>query len=284
MKILLTGGSGDLGQTLLPLLTAGCHSPIIFDIRAPEIGTEYFRQGSLLDISHIEDALVGCDLVIHIAAWHGIHEARGLKTPRDFWDLNVNGTYNLLQACLNQQVTKLIHISSSSITKLSGYYGFTKRLSEDAVKHFHEEHNLQTVTLRPRAFIPHWNHEVYSDFQEWVKRFWPGAVHIDDVAQAVMLSVDLLSSDAYQDHPTLTVDREPDYPATELSNWDADGPGSSFLKYYAPFSELLTSWGLDPSLKPDTRDISETKRILGYHPHYGLRQLLTELTHHSELD
>ncbi len=278
MKILLTGGSGDLGQTLIPLLNASHHSPVIFDIQAPDIGIENYRQGSLLDIFQIEDALVGCDLVIHIAAWHGIHEARGLKTPQDFWDLNVNGTHNLLQSCINQQVTKLIHISSSSITKLSGYYGFTKRLSEATVKHFHQEHDLQTVTLRPRAFIPHWNRDVYGDFLEWAKRFWPGAVHIDDVAQAVMLSIELLSNDNYRDHPILNVDREPDYTSEDLSDWDADGPGTSFQKYYAKYGGMLSRFEIDTSVKPVSNDIQETKRVLGYQPQYGILNLLKELS------
>ncbi|NQV43082.1 MAG: NAD(P)-dependent oxidoreductase [Candidatus Marinimicrobia bacterium] len=278
MKILLTGGSGDLGQILIPLLTASSHAYRIFDIRRPETGTEHFRQGSLLDVSEIEDALIGCDLVIHIAAWHGIHEARGLKTPQDFWDLNVNGTYNLLQACLNQKTTKLIHISSSSITKLSGYYGFTKRLAEEAVKHFHQQHNLQTVTLRPRAFIPYWNRAVYGDFLEWAKRFWPGAVHIDDVAQAVMLSIDLLNSDEFKDHPILNVDREPDYSHEELSNWDTDGPGTSFQKHYADYIQMAYRLEIDTSVKPISNNIQETKTVLGYQPQYGLTDLLKELS------
>jgi len=278
MKTLLTGGSGDLGQTLIPLLTASSHTYRIFDILEPSIGTEYHRQGSLLDISQTEDALVGCDLVIHIAAWHGIHETRGLKTPQEFWDLNVNGTYNLLQGCMNQQVTKLIHISSSSITKLSGYYGFTKRLSEDAMKHFHQEHDLQTVTLRPRAFIPPWNEDVYTDFIEWAKRFWSGAVHIDDVAQAVMLSIELLSNDVTKQHPILNVDREPDYSNEELSNWDADGPGTSFQKHYGKYSEMMSRFEIDTSVKPVSNDIQETKKVLGYQPQYGLPDLLKELS------
>ncbi len=278
MKILLTGGSGDLGQTLVPLLKASNHAYRIFDIRTPKIGADHFCRGSLLDIPQIEDAIVGCDLVIHIAAWHGVHEARGLKTPQDFWDLNVNGTYNLLQACLNQNITKLVHISSSSVSKLSGYYGFTKRLAEEAVKHFHQEHELQTITLRPRAFIPHWNREVYRDFLEWTKRFWPGAVHIDDVAQAVMLSMNLLSNEEYQHHPVLNVDREPDYPAEELLNWDAAGPGSSFQKHYGAYSALVSRYKIDTTIKPLSIDIQETKTVLGYQPQYGLNELLAELS------
>jgi nucleoside-diphosphate-sugar epimerase len=278
MKILLTGGSGDLGQTLIPLLIQGSHTYDIFDIRPPRTGIECFYPGSLLDIPQIEAALVGCDLVIHIAAWHGIHEARGLKTPQDFWDLNVNGTYNLLQACLNKQVTKLIHISSSSITRLSGYYGFTKRLAEEAVNHFHQEHKLQAITLRPRAFIPHWNHEVYSDFSEWAKRFWTGAVHIDDMAQAVMLSMELLESDKSKLHPILNVDREPDYPAEELMKWDASGPGTSFQKHYGEYSEVVARFGIDTSLKPVSIDIQATKNMLGYQPKYGLAELLKDLS------
>ncbi|MEA3150747.1 MAG: UDP-glucose 4-epimerase [Gammaproteobacteria bacterium] len=71
MKILLTGGAGDLGQTLVPRLLNRGDTPVILDIRAPLEGM--FIQGSLLDRSNLQDHFRGCDCIVHIAAWHGIH-------------------------------------------------------------------------------------------------------------------------------------------------------------------------------------------------------------------
>ena len=82
MKVLLTGGSGDLGQTLVPLLGRRGDVPVIFDLRSPgDSKGEVFIQGSILDREKLYEACRGCDYIVHIAAWHGIHEVRDEKIP-----------------------------------------------------------------------------------------------------------------------------------------------------------------------------------------------------------
>jgi nucleoside-diphosphate-sugar epimerase len=70
MKVLLTGGSGDLGQTLVPKLLDRGDTPVILDVRAPRAlkqGVE-FIQGSILDRPQLPDMFHGCDCIVHIAA------------------------------------------------------------------------------------------------------------------------------------------------------------------------------------------------------------------------
>jgi hypothetical protein len=57
----------------------------------------------------------------------------------------------------------------------------------------------------------------------------------------------------------------------------AEGPGSTFRKYYPEYYDLALSYGLDPAFKPTRLDISETVRWLGYKPAYSLANLLSEL-------
>ena len=97
MKVLLTGGAGDLGQALAPRLLDRGDIPVILDVRAPKQGG-MFLQGSILDRSTLQEALRGCDCIVHIAAWHGIHEDRGEKNAYDFFDLNVRGTFEVFEA------------------------------------------------------------------------------------------------------------------------------------------------------------------------------------------
>jgi len=278
MRVVLTGGAGDLGQALVPKLLTSGYTPIVLDIVKPARGSCDFIQHSLLDSKGLEDAVRGADALVHIAAWHGIHEARGWKNEQDFWDLNVNGTHNLLHACHQAGIKKLVHISSSSVLKTAGNYGFTKRLAEQIVDHYHGNRSIQSITLRPRAFIPSWNRKVYPDLLSWARRFHPGAVHIDDVVQAVLKSLGRLEQDPPQESLKLIIDREPDYPADELKTWDALGPGSTFTGRYGKFLMAAEAAGMDITRKPNTMDISEARLEIGYNPVYGLGEMLHELS------
>ena len=77
--------------------------------------------------------------------------------------------------------------------------------------------------------------------------------------------------------PVLNVDGGYEYTDEDLKAWDKQGAGSTFRKYYAQYTDLAVRNGLDPTLKPETLDISETRRWLGYKPHYSLKNLLQEL-------
>ena len=136
---------------------------------------------------------------------------------------------------------------------------------------------MNVITLRPRAFIPFWNRGVYANYSDWARWFWKGAVHIDDVASAVILSVDLISHQRLGRQLILTLDGAYEYTDADLEHWDAAGAGSTFKKYYSEYYDLVRSYGLDPALKPTKLDISETVRWLGYRPSYSLANLLSEL-------
>ena len=114
MKVLLTGGSGDLGQTLVPLLVRRGDVPVIFDLRSPDDSKgEVFIQGSILDREKLYEACRGCDCIVHIAAWHGIHEVRGEKDSYDFFDLNVRGTFEVLEAAASLGANNIVFISTT---------------------------------------------------------------------------------------------------------------------------------------------------------------------------
>jgi nucleoside-diphosphate-sugar epimerase len=279
MKVLLTGGAGDLGQTLVPRLLGKYDPPVILDIRAPsdpkQEGT--YIQGSILDRSTLKEAFRGCDCIVHIAAWHGIHESRREKDAYDFFDLNVRGTFEVFEAAASLGINKVVYISTTSVSNQDTRYGRSKILAEHIAEDYRRCSNMNVITLRPRAFIPFWNRDVYSKFSDWARWFWKGAVHVDDVASAVMLSLDLICRRQIERQLTLTLDGAYEYTDADLEHWDADGAGSTFKKYYSEYFDLALSYGLDPALKPTKLDISETLRWLGYKPSYSLARLLSEL-------
>jgi nucleoside-diphosphate-sugar epimerase len=77
MKVLLTGGSGDLGRTLVPRLLDRGHTPVILDVRPPRDLKQraLFIDGSILDRPNLTEIFRGCDCIVHIAAWHGIQRS-----------------------------------------------------------------------------------------------------------------------------------------------------------------------------------------------------------------
>jgi len=141
---------------------------------------------------------------------------------------------------------------------------------------------MNVITLRPRGFIPFWDRDVYARYSDWARWFWKGAVHIDDVAAAVILGLDLVSRRQVGQQLVLTLDSAYEYTDADLGHWDADGPGSIFRKHYPKYYDLALSYGLDPALKPTRLDISETVRWLGYKPSYSLANLLSELAAYGD--
>ncbi|MCB9233061.1 MAG: NAD-dependent epimerase/dehydratase family protein [Bacteroidia bacterium] len=116
--ILLTGGSGFLGKHILKeLLLQGeqvrvmCRHPEAVDwspFEALGSGKYEVFQGDILDPYAIQEALEGVKQVIHCAALVSF-----VKKERPLmYRINVEGTANLVDACLLSQVEKFVHISS----------------------------------------------------------------------------------------------------------------------------------------------------------------------------
>ncbi len=282
MRILLTGGAGDLGYILSKQLVTQDDIPIRLDVRQPADNYGIFIRGSILDRPTLASAMQDIDCVVHIAAWHGLHELRREKDAYDFWDLNVTGTFYVFEAAAQAGIKWVVYISSTSIEERDGLYGHTKVLGEEIARTYAARHQMNVITLRPRAFIPYWNKVVYSSYVEWAKWFWGGAVHINDVTQGVMQSIKLLASKTLDEHLVLPLDGAYEYTDADLEGWDAEGTGSTFRKYYPQYVDLVLGYGLDPAIKPTRYDIRDTQQWLGYKPTYSLGNLLQELEQYGE--
>jgi UDP-glucose 4-epimerase len=283
MNIIITGGSGQLGQLLSSLLHDEGHNVVAFDLLPPKEKTalryiERYIEGSLLSREQLSAAFTGMDAVIHIAALHGIHEFRASHSQVEFWDTNATGTFNVFQAAKEARVGSVINISSSSAEDaLDSFYGTTKVVGEATASYFANTTEMNIVTLRPRAFIPHWDTSVYSSFVEWAQWFWRGAVHINDVVNAVGCALKYLDHNEKVPYLCATIDGAYEFTACDLEHWDKEGAGSTFKKYYPEHFDLAVKYGLDPALKPTKSNDTSAQKELGYHPAYSLRDLLEEL-------
>ena len=112
-NVLVTGGSGFIGSNLAAaLLQQGLNVRIL---RRPnsnpfntvDLGVEH-RIGDVRDAGSLRNAIRGCDTIFHTAAMVSFWKpARQLQ-----YEINVHGTQNVVDACLRENVERLIHTSS----------------------------------------------------------------------------------------------------------------------------------------------------------------------------
>lgn len=269
MRILLTGGSGDVGTLLTQRLLARGDNVSVIDLAPPRIAGVTFIEGSIVDRATVAQALAGIDVVVHIAAWHGVHE--GSKSPQDFHDLNVTGTFNVLQAAVDQGVKKVVFVSSTSVSDRYGLYGSSKVVGEEmAAAYAHRNPDITFITLRPRAFIPSWNRAVYKNFLEWAAWFIKGAVHVDDFADALDIAIRHTPG---RIAPIYVIDGAYDYTADELAAWD----GRAFDRHYGAYRDVAQRHGIDATRKPKVLDVTPEQQLPGYAPRYSLKSFFAEL-------
>jgi nucleoside-diphosphate-sugar epimerase len=276
-RVVLTGGSGDLGSVASRLLARRGDRPLRLDLRESTRGAGEAMLGSVLDRGDLDVALHGADVVVHAAAWHGVHEFRRERSDDEFWQLNVTGTYEVFEACRRAGVSRIVYLSSESVSDTSSTYGLTKRLGEELARDYAQRHGMRVLSLRARAFIPHYNRDVYADFLEWANWFWKGAVHVDDVAIALLGALEWLHSAPSNSYEAVTVDGRYEYSARDLAVWNNDGPGSSFRRHYARYYDLALRYELPIDLPPVVLGSEKARALFGYEPTYSLENLLQDL-------
>ena len=276
-RIVMTGGNGDLGKLLAPKLSAiGADAISLDPVGKVAAGVSHIP-GSILDRNLTRESIAGATLVVHIAAWHGFHAFSKSKTDAEFWDLNMTGTFNVLDSCVASGTRKLVFISSTSVDEWPDMYGMTKLLGEELCRAYAKREDIQVITLRPRAFVPWWNTNVYNSKEEWASWFARGAVHIDDVAEAAMLAcVKLLETDNSMCE-VLTLDGKQDFSAEEIEIWRERGGKSFLMERFPEYRALIESASFIPDEPPVYKDISRTKEVLGFMPRYGLYELFVEM-------
>jgi len=170
MKTLVTGGAGFIGKYLVRSLLGNDDSVTIFDnvsnstkdsiSSLVDIGAKVI-EGDLTNTLDIENAVKDQDIVIHLAAKISVSES--IKNPAETFQVNVDGTKNVLAACEKNHVKKLIVSSSAAVygegssdvksteeskTTPISPYGESKVRMEEEIREFESKHDIDCVILR----------------------------------------------------------------------------------------------------------------------------------------
>ncbi len=112
--ILITGAGGHIGNVLVKLLYSKGHRDLrLFvqekeDISYIEKYAKEVVRGDIRDPFAVSAAVRGCEYVFHLA---GLVQISGIR-KKQIYDINVGGTRNVVQACLEKQVKRLLYVSS----------------------------------------------------------------------------------------------------------------------------------------------------------------------------
>ncbi len=171
MNFLVTGAAGFIGSHLVDLLIAKKHKVVGLDnlkvgrienlIQHKQNKDFIFFEGDISDIETVLNAMKDCDAVFHLAAMADI--VPSINNPEEYFNSNVNGTFNVLEAAKKQKkIKRFIYAASSSCYGLPDTfptpenseicpmypYALTKRLGEELVMHWLKLYDIPGLSLR----------------------------------------------------------------------------------------------------------------------------------------
>lgn len=234
-RILVIGGAGFVGSHIVDqLLREPVAQVVVLDnfVRGTRANLEAASpdrrlevvEGSITDLPLLERLMAGTDHVFLLAAlW--LHEC--VHHPRAALEVNVVGTYNVIEAAQKARVKRLVYSSSASVYgdavvvpmteehpfNNRTFYGATKIAGEQFLRAFYEQHKLPYVGLRyMNIYGPRMDYKgtYVSVIMKVLDRIDQGLpplvfgdgsqsydfVHVDDVARANVLA---LKSEAKDD-------------------------------------------------------------------------------------
>lgn len=308
-RVLITGGAGLIGSHIADLATDGRSLPgaeevVVVDnfvrgtrqnlAAAMATGKVRLIEGDIRDRALLREAMRGVDLVFHQAA---IRITQCAEEPRLALEVLADGTFNVVEACVEAKVKKIVAASSASVYGLADefptaeghhpyhnrtFYGAAKAFNEAMLRSFHEMAGLDYVALRyfnvygPRMDV----HGAYTEVLiRWMERiaagkrpliFGDGAqtmdfVYVKDIARANIAAARYAGSDE-----VFNVASGRETSLRELAQMLLDVMGS----------DLDIEYGPERKVNPVPRrlaDTSKAAKMLQFTAEVSLKQGLQEL-------
>jgi nucleoside-diphosphate-sugar epimerase len=283
MRVLVTGSNGNIGRVQTRRLLEEGYDLRTFD-RAAGSGECEHIPGDVRDIYAVRRAVQGMEAVVHLGAL--AHDGAG--SPEDVFGVNVQGTWNVLLACAEARIQRVVFYSSvNSLGNFGGHkpsqylpidddyphhpmtpYQLSKHLGEETCRYFSDRYGMTTICLRPVLVVNpergwRWLASDSERREEWGKKDYWAYVDVRDVVDAALrgLTVEnvkfaaflLTADDTVADKPTadLVARHFPDTP------WPKISP-EAYLSDN-PYRTLV--------------DCSHAKEVLGWSPQHSWREL-----------
>ncbi len=177
MKYFITGGSGFLGINMIRFLLEKGHEIVSYDLLTfdyPEENKIKWIVGDIRNPKFLTESMAGCDIVIHMAAALPLYSTEDIRTT------DIDGTRNVCQAAFDNNIQRVIHISSTAVygipdhhplyetDKLDGVgeYGKAKIAAEEICLDFRKKGMIIPI-LRPKSFIGPERLGVFALFYDW---------------------------------------------------------------------------------------------------------------------
>ncbi len=221
-RVLVTGGAGFVGATLVRRLIASGHSVRVLDnyttgdpAHLAGVDAELV-QGDIRDTTALDAALAGMDSVIHLAAAGSV--VMSVEDPVTNFDVNVVGTFRVLDAARRAGVERTVQASTGgaligdatppvdeqSLPKPISPYGASKLAGEGYAYAYAQCYGLRTVALRFANVYGPWSARKRGAMTTFFKRIHAGEpiviygdgsssrdyIHVDDISRALQLALE----------------------------------------------------------------------------------------------
>mgnify|MGYP000017648680 FL=1 len=211
MRLLVTGSNGFIGQELVKRLLGEGYTLRTFD-RTASASTEWEHvAGDLRDVFTVRRVVQGVDAVVHLGAMSSDRR----NAADEVLAVNVQGTWNVLQACAEAGVGRVVYFSSiNALGCVGGHrppeylplddfhprhpmtpYQLSKHLAEEVCRSYTERYGIITICFRPVFVVntaqpfPWWRRVPAEMRAEWGKDELWAYVDLQDVCDAVLLAL-----------------------------------------------------------------------------------------------
>lgn len=208
MHLLVTGSNGFIGQELVKRLVEAGYTLRTFD-RTASASTDWEHvAGDLRDVYTVRRVVQGVDAVVHLGAMSSDRR----NAADEVLAINVQGTWNVLQACAEAGVQRVVYFSSvNAIGCVGGHrppdylplddfhphhpmtpYQLSKHLAEEVCRSYSERYGITTICFRPVFVVnttqpfPWWRRMPVEMRAEWGKDELWAYVDIHDVCDAAL--------------------------------------------------------------------------------------------------